>query len=75
VSDFQLARSSIREEKVRMGTKDAPGMDLGELRAALLAAADLSDDSMVTFEEIKSSVVEGQYFARVIEIRERSKVE
>lgn len=58
-----------------MGTKDVLGMDLGELRAAMLAAADLSDDSMVTFEEIKSSIVEGQYFARVIEIRERSKVE
>jgi hypothetical protein len=73
VSDFKLSKSSIHEERVIGRSGDSLGLSLGELRAAVTAAEGLSDDSTVLFEGLSGSVMEGEYYAKVIIIRERSK--
>jgi hypothetical protein len=72
VSDFKLVKNSVREESVVVVSDDVLGMDLGELRAAVRAAEGLNDKSQVRFGEIKTSLVEGEFFAKRITIRERS---
>lgn len=72
--EFHLSKGAVQEKSVRMASADTLGMDLGELRAAVTAAADLDDKSVITFSKIKDSIVEGEFFAGVINIRERSAV-
>ena len=74
-SRFSLTKTVAREETVYMRSADSLGMDLGELRAAVRAAEGLSDESQVRFEDFSKSIIEGEYFAKRIVIRERSKAE
>lgn len=69
---YSLSKQSVREEAVYMRTSDSLGMNLGELRAAIRAAEGLSDESQVRFEGLVGSIVEGEYAAKRIAIRERS---
>ena len=73
MSKYQIVKTSVHEESLFLRSGDSLGMDLGELRAIVLAAAGLSPDSQVRVGRIKDSLVEGEKFVGEITIRERSK--
>ena len=70
MSDIAKARSGTWITKRAWATsKDSLGLNLGELRAVIAKADGMPDNAEVKFGGVSKSMLEGEYYARRIDIK------